>query len=670
MVQYDRRYSTFFPASKAACICGSGKRFKRCCREGLCHQFEIGGAVPPLADSDASAARRLQHARLQFSHYWVQHAAHRAWAGNEEAYKELLDIDIRELGSFLEAVLYRSFDAGEVNQLTENLSALSQLVDDERWRTRVVFVRALSHLYPNWNEAAEDRARSELSGVDIASVRHEDILQVHYCLFGHDLGLVETLARLEPLIELSKPPGVRLQYRGGKAVTLINYGDPDGARRELASALSEYEAGPGAQDVYGLHQYAMVLMEAARCGLERATPLLETVDDVLSKIIDSQEMNNLGLAELEFDRGVVRARTGKWEEALSVYQRAQSLSHRPQTSVYMAEALAELGRPAEALGVLYSLDYEALRPALKLDHCISIVQALEKVPDRWEATSGLLSKRLSNLQPQYPEMAARIGNIQSTIDTIAKDRTASELSRLRKEVIELRGIGSDDRIRAAFSLHREMAPTRQTQMLPRPEQLQSYLTKISVEICAQLIDQRQLLSTQAQSLEDIYTAYLLSLLQQRIVNFGWNAEDQQHGGRTANDGPERGRRDLVIRKGADAPFAIFEALRVSSMGTTGAGIVDEHVNRLVVRYDQCGAEVLVVIVYAEVVNFLPFCEKYVDHFHSTTLPDAPLREGPLVLPEWAEDGLVRRNLKLYQTKHLVGGDSATVVHLVLHLRPQ
>lgn len=108
-----------------------------------------------------------------------------------------------------------------------------------------------------------------------------------------------------------------------------------------------------------------------------------------------------------------------------------------------------------------------------------------------------------------------------------------------------------------------------------------FLAKIVVHACAQLLEQRQLLSTDAQSQEDTYTAYLTSLLQQRVAELGWSAADQRLGALPMKKSAERGRRDLAIWKGGDAPFGILEALRCSTMGASGASWLDQHLSKLV-----------------------------------------------------------------------------------------
>ena len=278
--------------------------------------------------------------------------------------------------------------------------------------------------------------------------------------------------------------------------------------------------------------------------------------------------------------------------------------------------------------------------------------------------------RLHTLEGRAPVVELEIRAIRDELDEISKHNAEEELQRLHQQIRSARHEHSEVDIRRAMFEHRELSPRRQTLALPLSEDLPIFLMRIFVEACAQLIDQRQLLATDAHSREDTYTAFMLALIQQRVVALGWSAEEQNHGGVPGKSGPERGRRDLVIKKGADAPFTIAEALRASSMATTTGASVDDHLRRLISRYDQVGAESLFMIVYAEVSDFAGFVERYKAHLMTANIPDSSVEKGPHTLKVWEDSDFVRRSISPIRTDHIVKGAHVPVCHIVIHLPPK
>ena len=658
-------YSDFFPSNKKECICGSGMRFERCCGPELTTLFAKAPPAHPTPLNDGSARQRLRRARLKFSHYWILHSAHRVWSLDDDHYAPILDIDLPAMTSLLEEMMYLTHESGDTTFL-DNLERLRGAVRDPRWSVRISFLRALTFLYPDWSPAQEERARKEFQAIDIHKVDDAEILQVHFHLFGGALSLSERLWELDRLIQLSTQPSHRLQYHIARAQTLEMHGDFVAARAGVGAAIAEYEATIG-DDLYSIRQYGLAMTEALRLGVQQVAEPLEKAQQAFDRLICSGQLNNGGVAEAEFFKGQAYAVAQQWEDALRAYQRSQRIEYHPRIGIFLAEALANLGRRSDARGLLHSIDYEGLSEPLKYDHCLTLALAADTSEGVSVGDGRLLESRLNHLQIPYPVLVDRLRGILSRIEHLRREELEQEIARLRGERAGGGPGLTDDAIRSAVSVHRALPPGRQTLTLPLSQGLQQFLTNITVLVCSQLLDHRQILATGAQSLEDTYTAYVASLLQQRVAEFGWSVVDQRLGGLPSNDGPERGRRDVTLWKGGDAPFGIIEALRASSMGETGAGSVDEHLTRLVTRYDQCGGATLILIVYAEVVNFAEFCDKYVVHFTQRPPTAVPIVEGPKEFVSWKRDGLIRRRLKLLHTVHRTGAESVEVLHVLLHM---
>lgn len=656
-------YTMHFPGGKAECICRSGVRFKRCCKDGIEQRLAGRHTKGATSDEHTSLQQRLRDARLEFSFYWIRHVAHRS-IHSESSYASLLDVDLRAMSDLLERIMFLAVEAGQRSDFLQSLERLRGVVADSRWPVRISFLRALTRLFPDWDEAAKAEAKRELETIDTSGL-DINFLQVHYSLFAESLGLSDRLKWLERLETASAEPGQKLQYGAGYATTLALHNDSSGARRRLSESLLRYESSGGSTNEYGLLQYGLALTDAIRLGMDQPAQLLDKADNAFLEMMRLGRLNQAGLAHAELWRGRAHAAAGQWDAAVGIFQRSQAYQFSPLAAIFLAESFANLGRRSEAKAVLTSLDYSSLNPTLRYDYCLSFALSLSE-SDSPKELSDFLSK-LNDIQVLHPLLAEQLRDIVGDIKDIQQKSLATEIESLRVQLGHSRRIESNEDLRSAISAHRSLPPQRQTLALPNSNELPHFLLEILVQTCAQLLDQRQLLSTAQQSREDTYTAFITSLLQQRVVEFGWSVSDQRLGGLPSKVSPERGKRDLAFWKGGDSPFGIVEALRLSSFGATGEGSLNEHLSRLVSRYDACGSAVPFLVVFAEVVDFEAFTNKYMEHLSGVDLADAPVKLGPHSRQDWKRDGLFRRAIKLLETSHDVRGVDVSIFHLVAHL---
>lgn len=650
-------YAEFFPSNRELCVCGSGSRFKNCCAAGLRKWFATS-SEPPASPEAGSPKAQLRSARLTFSHYWVWHTSHRAWCLSPESYAETLELDVMALSDLLEATLYAAHRVIGTDAFLQDLERLRSAVDDPRWAERIAFLRALARLYPNW-DMGRDAALAEFEVIDVSNTRSSDVLGVYYCLAGENLGLASALRMLDRLVEVFDQPGRRLQYRAGRAILLELHGDGVGARQELQAAILEYELSSGAEDGYGHMQYGNALVHVLRLGIPGIADPLEKAVEAFRRVAEAVQLNPAGRAANLGDLGRAYAAAGEWNDAVHACDRSLYEHYTAGVAILKATALSNAGRAGEARAVLLALDFEGLSQSWRVEHCLALASALREQPLD-DGDVAMLQQRMRNLEVTHPAMVSHVRTIQAELDEFQRSRQAREIERLHEELERLRSCPTDASVRSALAAHRAMPPPRQTVALPCAQDVATFLLTATVQACAQLLDQRQLLALNAKSMEDAYTAFIVLLLQQRVEALGWNVGDQSLGGRPGTSSAERGRRDLVFRKDGDAPFGVVEAVRCSSMGATEAASIDEHLARLTERYDLAGGATLLLLTYAEVADFAAFRDKYESHLQARGA-------GPTSRESWARDGLSRRRIKLLQTKHEVSPERVEVTHILVHL---
>ena len=659
-------YENEFPGGKADCICGSGLRFKGCCKSELERRFEAGGAAGARDSENASPLARLKHARAGFSQYWVWHKVHLRLLNLSDE-DPLVLVDVRALADLLERVIYRTHDAGQRQAIFDCLRRLTNAVDHPQWANEIVLLRVLAHLYPEWNGKGQEAAKNELRALKVDAVANPELLEIYLDLLEDELGLDAQLKLQSRLSVMSETPGPRLQYAASRALTLHLHGDHDSAAVQLREAITAYEGSRQEKDAYGRLQFAKALTIAGAWGLQLEAPF-ERAQAAFLTVLEDGSLNVAGRGNVEFERASSFGLAGKWSEALSAYERAQAMEFSPRTTIAQADVLAHLDRLSEAKALLSSLDYEALPTVLKADFCLSFAtySILRNDPSTKELEE--LGKRLEALDVCYPAFAAQLSELRQQLVDKNRSLLEEEVRNLRSQLGASRpATGDDDSIRRAVAAHRELPPRRLTRALPLSQELPDFLARICVEACSQLVDQRQLLSDAAQSREDTYTAFLTSLLRQRVAEFQWAVSEQDLGGLPGQLSAERGRRDLVFRRPGDAPFAILEAVRCKGLGDAAWSNVDEHLQRMVTRYDATGASVAILVTYAEVIDFESFVHKYLDHLSRDAAGHLAESGGPTTKLSWRDDGLLRRAVQVVQTLQQLADTAMPVTHIIVHL---
>jgi hypothetical protein len=333
--------------------------------------------------------------------------------------------------------------------------------------------------------------------------------------------------------------------------------------------------------------------------------------------------------------------------------------------IFLAEALQNLGLEEEARKHLDSLKFEEIDNPAKVDHCLAFASVADLTS---KADRDLLALRLDALEVPYPTIADSIHTIRRRIDSITRQELEESLRELRGRVASALDLTMTPALaQRGLAYHRGLPPAVQAETLPRPRDLELMLTEVLVYACATLQDEQQILSVEARSLEDTYTAFLASLVAQRVAEFGWFVGEQDLGGLPASASKERGRRDLVFRKDGDAPFGIVEAVLLDGTGKRQQDSIGEHLVRLATRYDRCGGAQAIMLVYAKTEDFKSFLTWYGERLRSMSFEGARLVEGPNTKEEWARDGLVRRNIGLLRTVHIVSREDVPVTHVLVRV---
>ena len=156
--------------------------------------------------------------------------------------------------------------------------------------------------------------------------------------------------------------------------------------------------------------------------------------------------------------------------------------------------------------------------------------------------------------------------------------------------------------------------------------------------------------------------FVVSFVGMQLDLHGWTAQEQARGGlANTEDAVETGTpgsRDWIICHGLQE-IAICEAMRLRAVEK---GKIDEHVRKLVERYNPTGTSASVVVVYFEGVTFSSFADGYRDAVARVTLADATLdASAPFI-------DLGHDKIRAFRVQVHTESQRATQDHVLVHVR--
>jgi hypothetical protein len=152
------------------------------------------------------------------------------------------------------------------------------------------------------------------------------------------------------------------------------------------------------------------------------------------------------------------------------------------------------------------------------------------------------------------------------------------------------------------------------------------------------------------SINDVF----VSFLEMQLALIGWSVADQSRGGRSGT-GARPGSRDWVTKWGTQE-LAVSEALRLDSVDTTS---IQNHVTRVVEKYNPQGAISTFIIVYYEGKAFQSFCTRYRDECPALDFGGCTMRG--------ISDGEARPTLRFFRVFLECKGIVVSQDHILLDL---
>jgi tetratricopeptide (TPR) repeat protein len=408
----------FRPAWGAQCLCGSGKRYRDCCRTRLPGR-DIGEAWRVDADRERWGAAILS-LRADVTQYTIWHIDHTApfKGGRTPMFrgKSLLKIDVEALSEYVDRLMRSYILAGRHDSVAAMLDRLACNIDDPSWLAKIAYHKAMDRLL----RGDRPGAASELAKVGGVTPQSDDVdlLQAHLDLHGSEMGLTETLAFMDRVLELTTSRSDRLQYGGARAFQLILANDPKGGHDALLEVVRigrEMEA----EKPFGNLSQLWFCRALEGVAVEtRDETMFEEVIRRLTPLRDGDELTRKGRAHVGRSIGDAFRYWGRYERGIEAYRLASELEEDGALITFEAECRLRLGDGDGALTTLGRVNVPSLPVAEFADYAFTYFYVAMERTDRGALEMALdLLKRASTPQPYFETM--RLTHIVTTQDALA-----------------------------------------------------------------------------------------------------------------------------------------------------------------------------------------------------------------------------------------------------------
>ncbi len=363
-----RRFSPppiFRPSRNEPCLCGSGKKFKRCCADTYAHERPVTAAGTLFNERKYEGA--LIQCRADITRYTIWYKSHTepAVRAGFAAIQPLLDIDIKALSELVE-LLFRCYIRTEkAGDFPATLERLRQNIGDEWWQRKITYFHALCALWPGRDDAAARRELIKLGSLE--NERDIEILQLYITLFGPELSFSKMEQLVNRVLDLCESPTDRLHYRSLKAIQYLMIEDKDRVEEELASAISEFR-GSRDEPTTGYQAYRLASSLDLLGVIRHDAALLEEALRLYQQLLDTDGWTQEGKAEIRRLIGDTYRHMGGWEKARASYVGALEYDPAAIHRVFLSECLLYLGRHREAISLIDEINATELDENQYLDY--------------------------------------------------------------------------------------------------------------------------------------------------------------------------------------------------------------------------------------------------------------------------------------------------------------
>lgn len=348
----------FEPSRNDQCLCGSGKKFKQCCLPRI--PFNDQGQKLYAALEKGDYATALQECRAYITQYTIWHKSHtfQLISRDPERGAKLLYVDIRAISSFVDHLIKCAMNLDMVSDVPATLERLRANIADVRWQRRIIYFQAIVAMWPNWNE---DEGRRELKRLgSVSEDQDAELLELYLDLFGDEMTFSGRQEMASRIVQFTDSEGVRLQYRGFRAVEYLKIGDRTKAESDLDEAISLFKKERKEQSDLGYSIYRFAMSLELLGNLRSDANLLDEAIKEYRYLLDSGTLNDRGNANIWRCIGDAYRCKAAWKEASDAYRNSLNTAPHSIAGVFLSECLLNLDGWERAFEAISAVDLKML----------------------------------------------------------------------------------------------------------------------------------------------------------------------------------------------------------------------------------------------------------------------------------------------------------------------
>lgn len=424
------RRKTYAPKWSDACLCGSEKKYKSCCKWRL-PKFEIGNAYTEFCGKDL-LSKALLAARADVTQYTLWHRAHTEpalLAGVPKELFKLFSIDIEALAAYVDRLFRLYYHTGRKNQIPTMLAGVSGNISHEAWTRKIQYLTALFELAVNEDR---DAAKRELHEIEPITPEESDVelLQIFLDLCSDTLGFGDRIKFIDRILEISEDRGDFIQYQGNKAYQYLMVKDFETAKELFSEIVVESRKFIAERPLDTREQHFFALSLQMLGDQMQDVDLQQEALEQFHHLLVDENSNSRHKAEIYRFIGDSHNSLKQWKETIASYQHAYSLNELPIYRLLEAEALVHGNMLEEAHSVLSDLSEHDFSDYESADYVLIYSYVQTKRQER----EGLqeAKRQLQNLkirEPLFNEQRLNLlVNVTSLLDTGSLDREADRKS--------------------------------------------------------------------------------------------------------------------------------------------------------------------------------------------------------------------------------------------------
>lgn len=291
---FSKFYTDFkLPDLDSNCLCGSGLKFKDCCKLFL--ETKEDYSYSRRLFNDGKYLQALENERALFTEYVMKHKRHLKICLLGYPLDLYLKTDVAVLAEDLAFISQCYMALNRKNDFLDVLDSVSDVIQFKLWNEKIL---AIKSAYLAFALDQMDLAKTELKKIDsLNKIDDYDLLAVYLHINGDQLSIFESSEICKYIIEKSPCSTMKLKYSFSLGVKLHLMGDNQKALDIMSDALSKFDEKKNLQEsvykefVLGDCKYFFGVVTKEK------KYLLEAVEH-FEKSLSSELYNNIGEAEV------------------------------------------------------------------------------------------------------------------------------------------------------------------------------------------------------------------------------------------------------------------------------------------------------------------------------------------------------------------------------------